>query len=155
VVDGSTGNSRLNGFLVDRTVARRSAVGCTELARAFLASKAIARRIHASFPVSSMGQRDGLFYARLYVRQARRTLVDTPNSKPWLPTAVSVDPNTYFAAEAFGHRRKDKGTYFEVECSIGARTGVGAENWLEATEFAFPALMQGIGVESHHIAGPA
>jgi hypothetical protein len=43
----STRDSKLNGLLVDSTVARRPAVDCAELARAFLASKATARRVHA------------------------------------------------------------------------------------------------------------
>ena len=99
-VGGSaTRTCRLVRFLVDRAVARRPAVGRTEFAGAFLASKAIARRIHAGLPVSSMGLRDnggGHVYARLYIWQTARALIHIPNSEPWLPAAVSFDPNALY-----------------------------------------------------------
>jgi hypothetical protein len=99
-VGGSgTRTRRLVRFLVDRAVARRPAVGRTEFARAFLASKAIARRIHARLPVSSMGVRDNgsrQVYTRLHVWQATRALVHFPNTEPWLPAAVSFDPDALY-----------------------------------------------------------
>jgi hypothetical protein len=99
-VGGSgTGTHRLDWLLVDGAVARRSAVGCTEFAGAFLASKAIARRIHARLPVPSMGLRDNSsrqVHTRLYVWQVTRAPVHFPNTEPRLPAAVSFDPNALY-----------------------------------------------------------
>ena len=54
------------------------------------------------------------------------------------------------ATKAFSYQQTHEGTYFEVICSIGAGAGVVAENWLKASELAFPAPMRGVRVEPHH-----
>jgi hypothetical protein len=49
------------------------------------------------------------------------------------------------ATKAFSYQQTHEGTYFEVVCSIGAGAGVVAENWLKASELAFPAPMRASG----------
>jgi hypothetical protein len=91
---------RCDGILVDRAVACRSAMSCTEFVRALLVGKSSAHHISVGFPVSvGLSRCHRLGQALLDIGEARRATASFPNTKPRPPAAVGTDLDTLFCCQ--------------------------------------------------------